>query len=90
MILILLFISLNILTPVSTNPGTITIYFYSEWPHTNIHYNADNRGWTPVPGVEMVPSQNRSFAYPPWMQYHLNATTMQFVFNDGKGNWQHG
>lgn len=86
--LLLLLLLFNFI--VTTSPGTITIYFYSKWDHTNIHYNADNKGWTPVPGVAMEPSQNKSFPYPPWMQYQLKATTMQFVFNDGKGNWQNG
>ncbi|KAJ5072266.1 alpha-amylase [Anaeramoeba ignava] len=71
-------------------PGVIQIYYYSSWgANTHIHYSANNGQWTPVPGVLMNISTNSTWPPPNFYVRAFYANTMQFVFTDGNGNWDH-
>ncbi len=70
----------------------ITIYYSlsDDWSHNgnvNIHYNADNKAWTNVPGVAM---NKHSIQSEDWFKYAsitIEARTLKFCFNKDGHHW---
>ncbi len=70
---------------VSSGYPAVTIYYATTWSQANIHYNADSAGWTALPGVTMANS-----SVPGYKVITLDATAVEFVFNNGSGTWDNG
>jgi len=61
-------------------PDTKTIHYSTAWATPYIHYN--NGDWTAVPGDAMTSEGGG------WFVKTLTSTgSLEFVFNDGNGNW---
>ena len=65
----------------------VTIY-YSGFNNPNIHYKAENKAWTAVPGNRMTANSDVSgYSY----KYVIPITSVggkaEICFNDGKNNW---
>ncbi|DBA02135.1 TPA: hypothetical protein N0F65_011202 [Lagenidium giganteum] len=58
------------------------------WATPNIHFNTGN-SWTGVPGLPMKPSTvgGNYSASDGWFQYDVEASQLEFVFNDNNGEW---
>jgi len=61
----------------------IVIYYQSNWDAPYISYNADDSNWTSAPG-EMMDSD-----IPGFYSKTIPASSLEFVFNDGAGEWDH-
>jgi len=61
--------------------NSITINYYTSWNPAYIHYKADSNSWTSSPGIAMKSLNNG------YQQITINASSLAFVFNNGKGNW---
>ncbi|KAJ6241498.1 alpha-amylase [Anaeramoeba flamelloides] len=73
----------------SPGPGVVTIYYSTDFsPTTYIHYSVNGGDWTTLPGKQMDPSTNKSMPLP-YHQKSITGNTLTFVFDDGKGNWDH-
>ncbi|KAJ4455344.1 hypothetical protein PAPYR_9736 [Paratrimastix pyriformis] len=74
----------------ATVASAATSIFYSttSWSTVYLHYNADGKGWTPVPGIQMSKSANPKYPAPEWWFETTNAVnTLEFVLTDNQGHW---
>lgn len=63
----------------------VTVLYESGWDTAYLHYNADGKGWTPVPGEAMEQGTGehahcKMFCLP-------NASYVEFVINNGGDRW---
>ncbi|KAI8845387.1 glycosyl hydrolase family 71-domain-containing protein [Chytriomyces cf. hyalinus JEL632] len=64
----------------------ITVYYKTVWS-PKIHYSASGAAWTVSP-VSMTASTTSYYpASAGWYQHVIQASTAEFVFTDGNGNW---
>lgn len=66
--------------PADVNDITYPNYSY-------IHYNADNQGWTAVPGEKLYRRYLPEGGYADYASATIEANQLDFVFNNGNGTW---
>ncbi|GAB9477114.1 Family 31 glycoside hydrolase, partial [Globisporangium polare] len=69
--------------------GNLKMLFQTKvWTKPNIHYSAGD-GWTSAPGIAMAASTygGNYTATDGWFEYSIKTSQLEFVFNDGNGNW---
>ncbi|BBN00157.1 hypothetical protein MPTK1_1g26860 [Marchantia polymorpha subsp. ruderalis] len=63
----------------------VTLQYESSWEWAYLHFKADDSGWTEVPGVLM---QNDGSGPETHLKVLvIQASSVEFVLNDGKGSW---
>ena len=85
--------TMNAMSSTTSVATSITVYYKPQdalWlfapNNVYIHYNADNKGWTSLPGVIMT----KESIYGPWNGYAsitIEATNLRFCFNNGANQW---
>lgn len=64
--------------------GSITLVYETGWDTAFLHYNPDGKGWTIVPGSQML---NGTDEYPDKKVISVVASSLEFVVNDGGSGW---
>lgn len=65
--------------------NTITVYYYTSWSSSNIHYKIGSGSWTNVPGVLMSTSSTSGYKV---ITIDLGTeTTLTCCFNNGNNSW---
>ncbi|KAL2653109.1 hypothetical protein R1flu_021237 [Riccia fluitans] len=62
----------------------VTLQYESSWEWAYLHFKADDSGWTEEPGVLM---QNGGNEDPHLKMVIIQASSVEFVLNDGKHSW---
>lgn len=70
--------------PAPREVTNITIVYETGWEETFLHYNADGKGWTEVPGEKM---QRGSGEFASAQMHVVDAKRVEFVANNGGDNW---
>lgn len=66
---------------------SVTVVYSTGWQSAFLHYNADGKGWTQLPGERMGEGSGR---YPGTKMLTLwNAHRVEFVITDGTSDWDH-
>ena len=67
------------------------LYYHTYWQRALIKYNADNRGWTPFPGMPMSCPMNLSYSCDEWKQANVFIfSSIEFALTDGQSRWDNG
>lgn len=62
--------------------GTITLNYWTGWHDAFIHFKADKRGWTDVPGMKLARGEENNVR-----TVTINANSLEFVMTNNRGEW---
>lgn len=75
----------NVTSGEPANTNSITVYYYTSWSSSNIHYQIGSGSWTSVPGVRMSTSSLSGYKV---ITIDLGTnSTLTCCFNDSNNNW---
>ena len=66
----------------------IQLLYRTQWSPAYLDFD-NGSGWTNPPGKKMAASQLPDYVSTDWQFYELHAASLQFVPNDGHGDWDH-
>ncbi len=71
--------------PSASTTNEITVYYYTGWSNSYIHYQPTNGSWTAAPGVQMSSSSVSGYKV---ITINLgSASGLTACFNNGSGTW---